>query len=68
MPDTYSNPRYPILLREIDLLHDTIKNLDDIIYKTKNFAILWKILFYKDAKWYYLLMIVISLLFGLMHG
>jgi hypothetical protein len=28
----------------------------------------WKILFYKDAKWYYLLMIVISLLFGIMHG
>jgi hypothetical protein len=40
MPDTYSNPRHPILLKEIDLIHDNIKNLDDIIYKTKNFAIL----------------------------
>ena len=42
MADTFSNPRYPILLKEIDLIHSTIKNLDDIIYKTKNFAvILW---------------------------
>lgn len=42
MPDHASNPRYPILLKEIDQIHDAIKNLDDIIYKTKNFAIvLW---------------------------
>ncbi len=42
MPDTFSNPRYTILLKEIDLIHSNIKNLDDIIYKTKNFAIaLW---------------------------
>lgn len=40
MTDHFSNPRYPILLKEIDLIHDTIKNLDDILYKTKNFAIL----------------------------
>ena len=33
------NPRYTILLKEIDLIHSTIKNLDDIINKTKNFAI-----------------------------
>ncbi len=40
MSDLSANPRYPILLKEIDLIHSTIKNLDDIIYKTKNFGIL----------------------------
>lgn len=39
MADPSSNPRYTILLKEIDLIADGIKNLDDIIYKTKNFAI-----------------------------
>lgn len=32
--------RFELLLKEIDHIHSTIKNLDDIIYKTKNFAIL----------------------------
>lgn len=42
MPDAYSNPRYTILLKEIDLIAENIKNLDDVIYKTKNFAVvLW---------------------------
>lgn len=36
-----NNPRWQILLKEIDLIHSNIKNLDDIIYKTKNFAILF---------------------------
>jgi hypothetical protein len=38
MPDM-DNPRYTILIKEIDLIDSNIKNLDDIIYKTKNFAI-----------------------------
>ena len=42
MPEHSANPRYTILLKEIDLIDSNIKNLDDIIYKTKNFAIvLW---------------------------
>ena len=42
MTDHLSNPRYPILVKEIDQIHSTFKNLDDIIYKTKNFSIaLW---------------------------
>lgn len=42
MSELFSNPRYTILLKEIDLIAGNIKNLDDIIYKTKNFAIaLW---------------------------
>lgn len=32
------NYKYDLLLKEIDLIDGTIKNLDDIIYKTKNFA------------------------------
>lgn len=40
MTTSYVNPRYTILLKEMDLIHSTIKNLDDIIYKTKNFGIL----------------------------
>lgn len=39
LPLDITNPRYPILLKEIDLIADNIKNLDDIIFKTKNFAI-----------------------------
>ena len=39
MSDLPTNPRYAILLKEIDQLHSTFKNLDDIIYKTKNFCI-----------------------------
>lgn len=35
------NHRYQILMKEIDLIHDNIKNLDDIIFKTRNFAILF---------------------------
>ncbi len=35
------NPRWQILLKEIDLIHSSIKNLDDIIFKTKNFAFLF---------------------------
>ncbi len=33
------NPKYEILLKEIDLIHDTIKNFDDIMFKTKNFGL-----------------------------
>ncbi len=33
--------RWELLLKEIDQIHDTIKNLDDIIYKTKNFGFLF---------------------------
>jgi hypothetical protein len=32
------NYKYDLLLKEIDLIAGNIKNLDDIIYKTKNFA------------------------------
>lgn len=32
------NYKYDLLLKEIDLISGNIKNLDDIIYKTKNFA------------------------------
>ncbi len=32
------NSKYQLLLKEIDIIADTIKNLDVIIYKTKNFA------------------------------
>ena len=39
--DMENNYRYKILLKEIDIIHSTIKNLDDIIYKTKNFAFLF---------------------------
>ena len=34
------NYRWEILKKEIDLISHNIRNLDDIIYKTKNFAIL----------------------------
>lgn len=30
--------RWELLLKEIDQIHSTIKNLDDIIFKTKNFG------------------------------
>ncbi len=30
--------RWELLLKEIELIHSTIKNLDDIIFKTKNFG------------------------------
>lgn len=33
--------RYQILMKEIDQIHDSIKNLDDIMFKTRNFAILF---------------------------
>lgn len=33
--------RWELLLKEIDLIHSTIKNLDDIIFKTKNFGFLF---------------------------
>ncbi|RMG22296.1 MAG: hypothetical protein D6730_16740 [Bacteroidetes bacterium] len=33
-----TNPRYTILLKEIDLIQESVKNLDDLIFKTKNFA------------------------------
>lgn len=33
--------RWELLLKEMDQIHDTIKNLDDIIYKTKNFGFLF---------------------------
>lgn len=33
--------RWELLLKEIDLIHGTIKNLDDIIFKTKNFGFLF---------------------------
>lgn len=36
IPNIYSG----ILFKELDTIHDTIKNLDDIIYKSKNFAFL----------------------------
>ncbi len=32
------NMRYEILLKELGTIHSTIKNLDDIIFKNKNFA------------------------------
>lgn len=35
------NYHYQLLLKEIDLIDTTIRNLDDIIYKTKNFAIVF---------------------------
>lgn len=35
------NYKYDLLLKEIDLIDGTIKNLDDIIYKTKNYAFLF---------------------------
>ncbi len=36
------NTHVTLLLKELDIIQDTIKNLDDIIYKTKNFAfLLW---------------------------
>lgn len=35
-------PHYDLLLKEIELIHSGIKNLDDLIHKTKNFAVvLW---------------------------
>ena len=34
------NLYFTLLLKELDVIQDTIKNLDDIIYKTKNFAFL----------------------------
>lgn len=37
---TDQNPRFQLLLKEIELINDNIKNLDDIIYKMKNFAFL----------------------------
>ena len=39
--DLQNNFRYQILMKEIDVIHSTIKNFDDIIYKTKNFAFLF---------------------------
>lgn len=33
--------RWELLLKEIDQIHSTIKNLDDIIFKTKNFGFLF---------------------------
>ncbi len=33
--------RWELLLKEMDQIHDTIKNLDDIIFKTKNFGFLF---------------------------
>lgn len=36
-----SNPRQQILQKELDLIQDGVKNLDDIIYKNKNFAFLF---------------------------
>lgn len=33
-------PHYDLLLKEIELLNGNIKNMDDIIHKTKNFALL----------------------------
>jgi hypothetical protein len=39
---TETSYRWQILQKEIDLIDGTIKNLDDIIYKTKNFAwLMW---------------------------
>lgn len=35
------NYKYELLLKEIDLINGNVKNLDDIIYKTKNFAFLF---------------------------
>ncbi len=35
-----SSTNLTLLLKELDIIQDTIKNLDDIIYKTKNFAFL----------------------------
>lgn len=37
-----AHPRYQLLLKEIELLNGNVKNLDDLIHKTKNFGIvLW---------------------------
>ena len=33
--------RWELLLKEIDQIHSTVKNLDDIIHKTKNFGFLF---------------------------
>ena len=36
------NPRYNILLKEMEFIQDSVKNLDDLIFKTQNFAlIIW---------------------------
>lgn len=36
--DSLSNYKQQLLLKEIDIINGNFKNLDDIIYKTKNFA------------------------------
>ena len=36
-----TNPRHQILLKEMELIQDSIKNLDDLIFKTRHFAFLF---------------------------
>lgn len=41
LPNIRRQHRWELLLKEIDQIHSTIKNLDDIIFKTKNFGFLF---------------------------
>lgn len=41
LPILRGQRRWELLLKEMDQIHDTIKNLDDIIFKTKNFGFLF---------------------------
>ncbi|MDX2285577.1 MAG: hypothetical protein NW241_15525 [Bacteroidia bacterium] len=41
LPDLRRQHRWELLLKELDHIRDSIKNLDDLIYKTKNFGFLF---------------------------